>query len=93
MPKTNPHYSEQFRTEVVALFLSEKRTYDDVASELGVSKTGLQHAGSTPHSNSAPVPLETDAMPRSIRRILRNTASSRGRNKRNDRLKKLTHKG
>lgn len=42
MPKANPHYSEQFKAEAVALFLSEKRTYAEVASQLGVSKTGLQ---------------------------------------------------
>lgn len=42
MPKVVPRYSEQFKAEAVALFLSEKRTFDEVASQLGVSKTGLQ---------------------------------------------------
>jgi len=66
MPKANPHYSEQFRTEAVALFLSEKRTYDEVASQLGVSKTGLQrwvHAsqklGTSTPGNRRDTPVDT----------------------------------
>jgi transposase-like protein len=42
MPNVVPRDSEQFNAWAVALFLSEKRTYDEVASQLGVSKTGLQ---------------------------------------------------
>ena len=42
MSKSTPRYSDEFKSEAVALFLSERRTYAEVSSQLGVSKTALQ---------------------------------------------------